>query len=92
MVMVQLTAPLAPNCRVSNELLNNMRQYKDQFISQNVTSVLMEHMADCLQKPAEQRNEKHEQMIELIVVLFKQIIAIPDASPNESNDVSLQTL
>lgn len=31
-------------------------------------------------------------MIELIVVLFKQIIAIPDASPNDSNDVNLQTL
>jgi hypothetical protein len=38
----------------------------------------MEHLADCLQK--EQRNEKHEQMIELIIILFKQLITIPDAS------------
>jgi len=38
----------------------------------------MEHLADCLQK--EQRNEKHEQMIELIIILFKQLLTIPDAS------------
>jgi hypothetical protein len=38
----------------------------------------MEHLADCLQ--ATPRNEKHEQMIELIVILFKQMISIPEVA------------
>lgn len=92
MIMIQLTSPLAPNCKVSSTLLNDMREYKDQFISQKVTSVLMEHLADCLQKATDQRNEKHDQMIELIIVLFKQLIAIPDASKNEASNVKFQTL
>ena len=36
----------------------------------------MSHLADCLQ--AESRTQKHNQMIELIVVLFKQLLVIPD--------------
>jgi hypothetical protein len=43
----------------------------------------MEHLADCLQNT--QRNEKHEQMIELIIILIKQIITIPDASPSKNS-------
>lgn len=64
-----------------------MRKYKDLIIRNNVSSVLMEHLADCLQK--EQRNEKHEQMIELIIILFKQLIIIPDANSKETTNVSL---
>ena len=43
----------------------------------------MEHLADCLQ--VENKNDKHNQMIELIVVLFKQLLQIPDAKPGQTN-------
>lgn len=43
----------------------------------------MEHLADCLQ--TEQRNEKHNQMIELIIMLFKQLLQIPDPKFNETS-------
>jgi len=49
-----------------------LRSYKEAFLQPNVVSVLVEHLADCLQM--EVRNDKHEQMIELIIVLFKQLL------------------
>jgi hypothetical protein len=36
----------------------------------------MNHLADCLQ--VEVKIQKHNQMIELIIVLFKQLLIIPD--------------
>lgn len=43
----------------------------------------MEHLADCLQM--ENRNQKHELMIELIIVLFKQLMQIPDPKHGDTN-------
>jgi plasmid replication initiation protein len=56
-----------------------LRSYKEAFLKPQVISVLMEHLAECLQM--EQRNDKHDQMIELIIVLFKQLLQIPDPKP-----------
>lgn len=78
MVMINLTAIPTSQCFKSVQLYEQLRGYKEAFIRFNVSSVLMEHLADCLQ--ATQRNEKHEQMIELIIILFKQMISIPEAS------------
>lgn len=50
----------------------------------------MEHLADCLQK--DQRNEKHEQMIELIIILFKQLLTIPDAPNKNAPDLARESL
>jgi hypothetical protein len=47
-----------------------------------VIAVLMEHLADLLQ--VKEMTQKHEQMIELIVVIFKQLLCIPDPKPNET--------
>lgn len=46
----------------------------------------MLHMASCLESPS--RNKKHEQMIELIIVLFKQLLMISDNQ--DKNQYSLQ--
>ena len=50
MVMINLTAPPAENCKYTQDLVNHLRIYKDLFIRNNVTQTLMEHLADCLQK------------------------------------------
>jgi hypothetical protein len=60
-----------------------LRSYKEAFLQPQVVSVLMEHLADCLQM--EVRNDKHEQMIELIIVLFKQLLQIPDVKAGQTN-------
>jgi hypothetical protein len=44
----------------------------------------MNHLADCLQ--VNEKSKQHNQMIELIIVLFKQLLCIPD----RPHGVSLQ--
>ncbi len=71
--------------RLYSQLIEQLQNYKLAFLAPNVIQTLLTHMADCLQKPAEQRNERHDQMIELIVVLFKHLLKIPDMLPTMSS-------
>lgn len=48
----------------------------------------MNHLADCLQ--VEVKIQKHNQMIELIIVLFKQLLIIPDRLQDKAGGSSLQ--
>jgi hypothetical protein len=64
-------------------MLEILRSYKEAFLQPQVISVLMEHLADCLQMA--ERNEKHNQMIELIIVLFKQLLQIPEPRMNQQD-------
>jgi hypothetical protein len=50
-------------------------QYKEAFLEPRVIATLMAHLADCLQR--KDKTIKHNQMIELILVLFKQVLSIP---------------
>ena len=36
------------------------------------------HMNEILQMPKEEISQKHEQMVELVIVLFKQLLQIPE--------------
>jgi hypothetical protein len=58
-----------PKSQYRHKMLEILRSYKEAFLQPQVISVLMEHLADCLQ--VDEKNQKHEDMIELIIVLFK---------------------
>jgi len=45
--------------------------------------ILMSHMADCFQE--QELSDMHQQMIELIIILFKQLLQIPDPGSNQKN-------
>jgi hypothetical protein len=65
-------------------MIEIMRSYKEAIVSSpQVIAVLMEHMSDCLQ--VEEMNDKHQQMVELIIVLFKQLLQIPDPKSGDTN-------
>lgn len=72
-------------------MLEVLREYKAAFMEPHVVEVLMEHLAELLQ--VQQMTQKHEQMIELILVIFKQLLTIPDPKPSETysnfRDISL---
>lgn len=68
MIMAQLTEPPKPECRHKLKFYGILRSYKSAFLKPNVIQTLMEHLADCLKRT--DRNEKHQQMIELIIVIF----------------------
>ena len=70
MIMVSLTQMPAEDCKRKTQIIEKLRGYKDEIINnKKVVATLMEHLADCLQK--EERNDKHNNMIELIIVFFK---------------------
>jgi hypothetical protein len=58
------------DCR--QELFGYLRAHKKAFLDPEVIGGLMQHLADCLQEG--EKLEKHKQMIELIIVLFKQLL------------------
>ncbi len=66
-----------------HQMLEVLRGYKESFLQPQVVAVLMEHLADCLQE--KEMTQKHEQMVELIIVLFKQLLQIPDPKSQETN-------
>ena len=78
--MVSWSNPKSQYCR---QMLEMLREYKESFLQRQVVEVLMEHLADLLQ--VKDMTQKHEQMIELIVVIFKQLLTIPDPKANETN-------
>lgn len=56
-----------------------LQDYKLAFVTTtDAIKVLVQHIAECLGKDSSQRNEKHNQMLELIVYLIRNLLAIPD--------------
>lgn len=86
MLLVQLTEMPNQDCenKPKLEIIQHLQDYKETFLLPKVVSSLMTHLADCLQ--VDEKTQKHNQMIELIIVLFKQLLSIPD----RSSGVSLQ--
>jgi timeless len=60
----------------------HLQKYKASIIaSRDAIKVLVNHLADCLTKEATQRNEQHDQMLELIIYLIRNLLQIPDRKP-----------
>jgi hypothetical protein len=80
MLLVQLTELPSDECdsKVKLELLSQLAMFKEAFLEPRVISTLMVHLADCLKVEAKQK--KHNDMIELIFVIFKQLLSIPEGS------------
>eukprot|EP00826_Nyctotherus_ovalis_P040972 TRINITY_DN4080_c0_g1_i1.p1 TRINITY_DN4080_c0_g1~~TRINITY_DN4080_c0_g1_i1.p1 ORF type:complete len:337 (-),score=102.82 TRINITY_DN4080_c0_g1_i1:47-925(-) len=82
-LLVDLTELPDPNdrerdCRTKDQVLSCLQSYKHAFLSSAVLSVLMVHVAECLQKEGEARTERHNQMIELILILLKHLLKISE--------------
>jgi hypothetical protein len=77
MILVKLTELPHPDCKDKNKYYQHLAEYKEAFIEEPKSfKNLMEHIADLLQR--DQINKRHEDMIELIFVLFKNLLSIPD--------------
>ena len=78
MLLVQLTS--LPTNRVSPkyklDLFRHLHYYKYHALEPKVIETLVGHLSEIL--PKEQRTEKHDQMVELIIVLLKQLLQIPE--------------
>lgn len=56
---------------------NSLLQYKRDFVASKPSiKVLVQHMADCLNRDSEKKNEQHDQLLELIIYLIRNLLAI----------------
>ena len=80
MLLVQPTELPSEDCepKIKLDLQLNLASFKEAFLEPRVISTLMVHLADCLK--VEQKQKKHNDMIELIFVIFKQLLAIPEGA------------
>ena len=78
MLFVQLTELPNKECdgRMKIDLFRQLHTNKQHFLAPKVIETLIGHMNEILQK--EERSQKHDQMIELVIVLFKQLLQIPE--------------
>ena len=87
MLFVQLTE--LPNKetegRMKIDLFRQLHNNKMHFLAPKAIETLIMHMNEILQK--EERSQKHEQMIELVIVLFKQLLQIPEHNENSAAQV-----
>ncbi len=79
MLLVQLTELPSQECdgKMRLEILSQLARIKESFLEPRVISTLMVHLADCLK--VEEKQKKHNDMIELIFVIFKQLLSIPES-------------
>ena len=81
-VLVSLTEKGEKGSSNLYKYVESLQNYKLSFItSKDSIKVIINHLAECLSKPTEVRNEQHDQMLELITYLFRNLLAIPDKTP-----------
>ncbi|EAR94710.2 Yip1 domain protein (macronuclear) [Tetrahymena thermophila SB210] len=98
LLMVNLTEQPTKTCVIKNELRDALYEYKLSFLKPQVIGTLMQHLGDCIEnhqmmllrkqttrEKGKNETKAHEQMIELIVILIKNILAIRDSPYNDSN-------
>ena len=76
--LVQLTESPTQNSLSRAETTEILQDYKVAFLTNEVLNTILVHLADCLHKDTAQRNKMHDQMIELIMTLFRNLLRVPD--------------
>lgn len=78
-VLVSLTEKPTKSFSKLEKYNEYLQQYKLSFItSKEAIKVIVNHLAECISKPVDERNEQHDQMLELIIYLFRNLLAVPD--------------
>lgn len=85
-LLVQLTETPARTSPQFHEIIGIQQDYKIAFLSNEVNNSILLHLADCLNKEVEQRSKLHDQMIELIMTLYRNILRVPDL--HRTNSIS----
>lgn len=65
-------------------LLRAMQDYKFCFLRPLVFATIINHLAECV----EGQSKVHQQMIELVVLLIRNLLQVPDAEINQSSNSS----
>ena len=77
-LLVQITEFPSAGCYKGDFLVSCLQNFKLAFLQDNVVKTLMIHLADCISIEAQNRTKIHENMIELIITLLRNLVKIPD--------------
>ena len=78
LLTVQMTEFPSQSCYKGDFLVSSLQRSKLAFLQANVVKTLMIHLADCMSVEAQNRTKIHENMIELIITLIRNLVRIPD--------------
>lgn len=84
-LLVQITELPSAICYKSDFLVSCLQNFKLAFLQDNVVKTLMIHLADCISLDAENRTKIHENMIELIITLIRNLVRVPDLEDSRSS-------
>lgn len=84
-LLVQITEFPTTSCRKADFLVSCLQNFKLAFLQDNVIKTLMIHLADCISIEARDRSKIHENMIELIVTLIRNLVRIPDLEDSKTS-------
>ena len=84
-LLVQITEFPSQVCYKADFLINCLQNFKLAFLQDNVVKTLMIHLADCISIELQNRTKIHENMIELIITLLRNLIKIPDLDSSRSS-------
>jgi hypothetical protein len=76
LLLAELTYMPDKKAEHHEELVEKLKSYKHSFLAPEVISTLIEHLAEWLQENNTTGTEKHAQMIELIIVVFKNLLQV----------------
>lgn len=85
LLLAELTYMPEKDAEFKDELITYLRKYRNAFLAPGVVGTLTEHLAETIQEEINDSTEKHAQMIELIVVIFKNLLQIPKAGPDDTS-------
>jgi len=75
-VFVYMTNPIEEDCANWQVIKDDMRSLKELLTEEIFWDVLVIHMIDCVKIEAANRTTKHDMMLELCIVLIRNILAI----------------
>ncbi|KAM3129508.1 hypothetical protein pb186bvf_018412 [Paramecium bursaria] len=68
------------NYSLNEQLIDHLQVYKANFLRPLVMQTLINHFGECVQIPQECRSKAQLQLIELIILLFRNLLLIPDVA------------
>lgn len=84
-LLVQITDFPTSGCPKADFLISCLQNFKLAFLQDNVIKTLMIHLADCISIDPQNRSKIHENMIELIVTLIRNLVKIPDLESSKTS-------
>jgi hypothetical protein len=92
LIMAELTYMPEKDAENYVEMIDFLRNYKHAVLAPDVIPTLTQHLSDCLQSENKDPADKNAQMIELIIVIFKNLLQIPKFDTAADSAFSLALL